>query len=388
MSFSRASSLLQGNVVITAQAFSTIRAIERSAWNDCFPDALEDWDYYVAVENAAIDDFQWRYLAVFDEATLVAVAPAFITRYRLDTTVSGVGKRFTERLERLWPGVLKLGLYAIGSPVAEQCNAGIASHIPESERQALLAQLLLAARRDADTFGVGLVAVKDAPTKDEGWSNSCLGAGFQSMPSLPTALLPIPFGSVDAYLGSLDKATRKDLRRKLRAPGPRVEWRRNIDDVLPRIMALYEATLERSDLQFERLPAGYFTGILEQLQERAVCVLYWVDEQLVAFNLILLNQDRLIDKFFGEDIDYSREYSLAVRSWLTNIDYCIRHDIALYECGQAGYASKLLLGCEFQGNSMFFRHRNWLVNRALFVAKVFLRPDRSDPAMAAAISET
>ncbi|WP_256735338.1 GNAT family N-acetyltransferase, partial [Pseudomonas sp. 21615526] len=189
-------------------------------------------------------------------------------------------------------------------------------------------------------------------------------------------------------LGSLDKATRKDLRRKLRAPGPRVEWRRNIDDVLPRIMALYEATLERSDLQFERLPAGYFTGILEQLQERAVCVLYWVDEQLVAFNLILLNQDRLIDKFFGEDSDYSREYSLAVRSWLTNIDYCIRNDIALYECGQAGYASKLLLGCEFQGNSMFFRHRNWLVNRALFVAKVFLRPDRSDPAMAAAISET
>lgn len=374
--------------MITAQAFSTIRAIERSAWNDCFPDALEDWDYYVAVENAAIDDFQWRYLAVFDDARLVAVAPAFITRYRLDTTVSGVGKRFTERLERLWPGVLKLGLYAIGSPVAEQCNAGIASHVAESEREALLAQLLAAARQDADTFGVGLVAVKDAPTRDEGWSNSCLGAGFQSMPSLPTALLPIPFGSVDAYLGSLDKATRKDLRRKLRAPGPRVEWRRNIDDVLPRIMALYEATLERSDLQFERLPAGYFTGILEQLQERAVCVLYWVDEQLVAFNLILLNRDRLIDKFFGEDSNYSREYSLAVRSWLTNIDYCIRNDIALYECGQAGYASKLLLGCEFQGNSMFFRHRNWLVNRALFVAKVFLRPDRSDPAMAAAISET
>lgn len=42
--------------MITAQAFSTIRAIQRSAWNDCFPGALEDWDYYVAVENAAIDD--------------------------------------------------------------------------------------------------------------------------------------------------------------------------------------------------------------------------------------------------------------------------------------------------------------------------------------------
>ncbi|MDY7535189.1 GNAT family N-acetyltransferase [Pseudomonas sp. Bout1] len=374
--------------MITAQAFSTIRAIERSAWNDCFPGALEDWDYYVAVENAAIDDFQWRYLAVFDDATLVAVAPAFITHYRLDTTVSGIGKRFTERLERLWPGVLQLGLYAIGSPVAEQCNAGTASHVPVSQRQALLQQLLIAARQDADVFGIGLVAVKDAPTRDEHWSNSCQAAGFQSMPSLPSALLPIPFGSVDAYLGSLGKSTRKDLRRKLRAPGPRVEWRRNIDDVLPDIMRLYEATLIRAEMQFERLPVEYFTGILEQLEERAVCVLYWVDEQLVAFNLVLLNQDRLIDKFFGHDIEFSRDYNLYFRSWLTNVDYCIQHDIAVYECGQAGYASKLRLGCEFQGNSMFFRHRNWLVNSVLKIAKTFFRPDRSDPAMAAAISET
>lgn len=374
--------------MITAQAFSSIRAIERSAWNDCFPGALENWDYYVAVENAAIDDFQWRYLAVFDDATLVAVAPAFITHYRLDTTLSGVGKRFTERLQRVWPGALQLGLYAIGSPVAEQCNAGTASHVPHEQRQALLMELLAAARRDADGFGIGLLAVKDAPTHDEQWANSCQAAGFQSMPSLPSAMLPIPFGSVDAYLGSLGKSTRKDLRRKLRAPGPRVEWRRNIDDVLPQVMRLYEATLARADLQFERLPAGYFTGILEQLQERAVCVLYWVDDQLVAFNLILLNQDRLIDKFFGHDLEFSREYNLYFRSWLTNVDYCIQNDIAVYECGQAGYASKLRLGCRFQGNSMFFRHRNWLVNRVLAVAKVFFRPDRSDPAMAAAISET
>ncbi|MEG2798035.1 MAG: GNAT family N-acetyltransferase, partial [Pseudomonas sp.] len=94
--------------MITTQAYPTIRAIQRDAWNDCFPGALEDWDYYLAVENAAIDDFQWRYLAVFEGQTLVAVAAAFITHYRLDTTVSGVGKRLTERLERLWPGVLQL----------------------------------------------------------------------------------------------------------------------------------------------------------------------------------------------------------------------------------------------------------------------------------------
>ena len=374
--------------MITAQAFSTIRAIQRSAWNDCFPGALEDWDFYVAVENAAIDDFKWRYLAVYEDETLVAVAAAFITHYRLDTTVSGAGKRFTERLERLWPGVLRLPLYAIGSPIAERCDAGIASAIPQARRPVLLKQLLQAARQDANAFGIGLVAVKDVPTDDPHWATSCRSAGFQSMPSLPSGLLTVPYGSVDAYLGSLCKSTRKDLRRKLRAPGPRVEWRRNIDDVLPDVMRLYEATLARSQLQFERLPARYFTGILERLEGRAVCVLYWVDEHLVAFNLILLDQHRLIDKFFGHDMAFSREYNLYFRSWLTNVDYCIQHKIPVYECGQEGYASKLRLGCEFQGNSMFFRHRNRLVNSLLKLVKMYLRPDRSDPAMAAAISET
>jgi hypothetical protein len=374
--------------VITAQAFSTIRAIPRSAWNDCFPGALEDWDFYVAVENAAIDDFKWRYLAVYDDETLVAVAAAFITYYRLDTTVSGAGKRFTERLERLWPGVLRLQLYAIGSPIAERCDAGVASSVPEEQRPLLLKHLINAARQDATTFGIGLVAVKDVPTKDPHWAVSCRAAGFQSMPSLPSGLLAVPYGSVDAYLGSLCKSTRKDLRRKLRAPGPRVEWRHNIDDVLADVMRLYEATLSRADLQFERLPASYFTGILERLEERAVCVLYWVDERLVAFNLVLLDQHRMIDKFFGHDMAFSREYSLYFRYWLTNVDYCIEHNIPVYECGQDGYASKLRLGCEFRGNSMFFRHRNRLVNGLLKLVKMYLRPDRSDPAMAAAISET
>ena len=58
---------------------------------------------------------------------------------------------------------------------------------------------------------------------------------------------------------------------------------------LPEVMRLYEATLKRAELQFERLPAGYFTGVLERLGDRAVCVLYWVDEHLVAFNLMLVD---------------------------------------------------------------------------------------------------
>ncbi|APC17757.1 GNAT family N-acetyltransferase [Pseudomonas frederiksbergensis] len=374
--------------MITARAYSTIKAIERCAWNDCFPAELEDWDYYRAVEQAGVADFQWRYLALYEGSTLIAAAAAFTTQYSLDTTVQGIGKRITQRLRHWLPGVLDIRLYALGSPVTEQCHAGTASHITEEQRPALLRQLLTLARNDANEAGIGLLAVKDAPSHDQQWIDVCRESGLQTMPGLPSAILPIAFGSLDAYLGTLGKSTRKDLRRKLRAQGPRIEWRRSIDDVLPEMMRLYEATLARSDLEFERLSAEYFTNILEHLDQRAACVLYWVDEQLVAFNLVLLDEHRLVDKFFAHDLEQTREYNLYFRSWLANVDYCIQHKIPLYECGQAGYASKLRLGCKFEGNTLFFHHRNALFNALLKLVKLFVRPDKSDPAMAAAISET
>ncbi|OYQ08054.1 GNAT family N-acetyltransferase [Pseudomonas mandelii] len=374
--------------MITALAFSTIEAIDRSAWNDCFPGELEDWDYYRAVEQAGIADFQWRYLALYEDEKLVAAAVAFTTAYSLDTTVQGPGKRVTEQLRRWWPGLFDVRLYALGSPVAEQCHVGTARQIDPARRLALLEQLLTLARNDADQAGIGLLAVKDASHRDPQWLQACQAAGLQSMPGLPSAELPIRFGSVDAYLGTLGKSTRKDLRRTLRGQGPRIEWRRAVEDLLPHMMALYEATLERSELTFERLPPTYFRQVLEHLDERAACVLYWVGDELVAFNLVLLDEQRLVDKFFAHDLAKTREHNLYVRSWLANVDYCIEHGIPIYACGQAGYASKLRLGCSFTGNTVFFRHRNRVLNGLLQVVKMFIRPDRSDPAMAAAISET
>ena len=91
----------QGNPMITALAFSTIEAIDRDAWNDCFPAELEDWDYYRAVEQAGIADFQWRYLVLYEQQVLIAAAVAFTTAYSLDTTVQGLGKRISRTVAPL-----------------------------------------------------------------------------------------------------------------------------------------------------------------------------------------------------------------------------------------------------------------------------------------------
>src|ERR1700680_2877719 len=92
-------------LVAQARVVDTISAIGAEAWNACFSRELEDYDYLLAVEEAGIAGFSWRYVKVEENGRVLAVMPAFLTDYYLDTTLDesalrrGVG-RIRQRFSR------------------------------------------------------------------------------------------------------------------------------------------------------------------------------------------------------------------------------------------------------------------------------------------------
>jgi hypothetical protein len=368
----------------TCVVAESIAAFRKQDWDRCFPSTIESWEYYRAVEEAGIGEFEWRYFAVLDGDTPIAVVPAFLTAYRLDSTVQGPIKRATDWLSRRLPNLLSIPLACLGSPVAEACHLGFAPDIDDAEKPALIGMLIAELARLADSRRIGLMGVKDARDVDAALWEKCLG-GFQRTAGLPTAVLPMPFKTFDAYLASLSAATRKDMRRKLRAePAIRIDDRTDISDVLDPIMTLYEETVARSDLQFERLPARYFTNVLHRLPENARCVLYWRDGDLLAFNLLLQSPDCLIDKFIGTS-ESARDYNVYFLSWMENVRRCIVGGIPLYQSGQAGYGVKIRLGSRLELNWNYFRHRNPALNALLRLVARVVRLDRFDPDIRRAI---
>jgi hypothetical protein len=362
----------------------SIAAFEPAAWDRCFPGEGEGWDYYRACEDSAIPDFDWEYFAVVEDGRLLAAVPAFRTRYRLDTTVQGALKTIADRLARLAPRLMNLELLCLGSPVTESCRIGFAPEIPDRRREELLRMLIWAFEESAARQGVGLLGVKDARDEDEWLWRRCV-SGYGRMAGQPGAELDLSgFADLDEYLGSLSRATRKDMRRKLRAEHAiRIEYRREIDDVLGQVGALYEATAARSALRFECLPPAYFANVLRQMRGRAWCVLYWLDAELVAFNLLLDGPGRVIDKFIGMRYDVARKYNLYFLSWMANVRHCIARRIPVYQSGQGLYAPKVRLGSRLLPQWQYFRHRNPLVNAVLRLVCRFVRLDRSDPAIRA-----
>lgn len=356
----------------------TLASIDRDAWDACFKADIERYDYLLAVEQAGLAGFEWRYATVSYCGVVVAAAPVFLCDYRLETTLErGRLTSLVEGIRKSFPRFLSLRLACIGSPCTECVSIGLHPDIPGVWEADLMSHLLECTEGWAQNAGYGLFALKDVPMPlGEALSTAVQRREFVAMPALPTAWLRIDFPDIETYLAGLSSSTRKDMRRKCRAASEvTVERVNELGDMLPRFLELYHDTRNRSEWQFEELTADYFTGVLSNLPENAFCTVYRVGDRILAFNLLLHDRDRLIDKFFCMDAVRGRPYNLYYLSWFENLRFCLEHGLTRYQSGQAYYHNKLRLGSTLTENSMFFRHRNLALHAVLKRVAPFVSSD-------------
>ena len=349
--------------MIETTVHPSIDAFTPDAWNRLFPHELEDHAYLRAIERADIAGFRYLYFAVRDGDRLLAAVPAFVTDYRLDTTVQGGLRRVTETLAKLFPRLLRIPMLSLGSPVTERCRTGFAPDSTPEQHAAWLDAILLHMETVAAKEKFGMLAVKDAPLDEPVWQQVCPGHDLRALPGLPGATLDVPWHDVDGYFESLGASTRKDLRRKWRAGAAlKIEWRTDLAGIAEDVQRLYRETLANAELSFEELTPGYFENVLRGMPGGAFCVTYSEGGRLVAFNLVLRDSERLLDKFLGMDYAAMDRYNLYHVSWLENIRFCIEHGIGVYESGQGLQGEKRRLGSALHANALWYRHRNRFID--------------------------
>ena len=355
---------------------NSIREIASSDWAQCFPNEAEGYEYLTAIEKGNIQGFTWHYVTAYENGKLSAAIPAFITSYQLDTTLQGFGKKLSNAIKKIFPKLLTLKLACLGSPCTECAYIGFAPEVTYKEK--LGKQMLTAFESFAATQKASLIGVKDVPEYQKDLLEKIAGK-YTALAGMPMAYLDIDFKNMDEYFTRLSYKTRKDMRRKLReGEAVRTENRDNIDDVITTVMTLYHDTRNRSDWQFEELTADYFQGILKQMPGRTFCTLYYADDKLLAANLLIHDTHTLIDKFYCMNSAEGRQYNLYFLSWFKNLQYCLDHGLTKYHSGQAYYENKIKLGSKLIKNTMYFKHRNRLINLLLRTISPWLAADETE----------
>ena len=374
---------------LEARILPGVRTVPREDWDALFAGDAEGWDYYVACEANPPPAFTFAAIGVYEGQHLVAAAPIFRLTYRLDTPLQGRWRARGDWLAWMFPRYVKLPVMGLGSPLGDRCHIGFAPGLTAQLRAHAAAVLLAGLETHAAAEKVEILAIKDLADRDLASTEAAItAADFTRVGSLPVAVLDLqPFKTEDAYLASLSSATRKDIRRKLKgASAIRVEQRQHIDDIEAEIVALYDSTRGQSGFDygdFEKLAPAYFRDVVRSLDRRAVTMAYWLDSELIGFNLLFVENDRVIDKFIGMRYPVARDHNLYVLSWMTNVRFCLQHGIAQMQTGQTAYSSKLRFGSRLDKLWLCYKHRvpfwNWVFRKA----GGLMAFDKMDPDLAA-----
>ncbi|NJM54820.1 MAG: GNAT family N-acetyltransferase [Verrucomicrobiae bacterium] len=372
---------------LTCEIVDGVRETDMLFWRQAMPDDPEGYALQAGCEAAGRGAFELKAVVVRSGTRTLAVCPLFKVDYRLDTSLQGTAQTVSRAIGRLMPGLTHMRLMGFGSPYADICAIAVDPLIDDQTTQQVLRVLVDGVLAFGKSQRISLFAVKDL---HDGTASAFTGVlrekRFSRMAALPNCAIDLPFADLKAYLATLSRPTRKDIRRKLKSAGPiDIETRVGIDDIKDEIRALYEETRGASALDygdFETLPENYFEAVSRSMGERAVFMLYRIDGRLAAFNLLLIGDDRIVDKFLGMRKSLAAQHNLYVVSWIENIRYCIARRVPTMQFGPTAYGLKLRLGCQLQDSAIWFHHTGPIANSILRRVAPLAAFDRLDPELA------
>lgn len=301
-------------------------------------------------------------------------APAFVARFDLLTTADDALRRRISALPlyRLWGRLLRPRTCFVGTTVSEYALVPIGA-----DADALVAEWLAAARRQP------FLIVKDIPHESpllDRASNAsarelaaaCERHGFVLLEGQALAWVPIDFESADDYLARLSAARRKDIRRKLRARAElEIEELPTGDAyfadpaVREAFYALYLNVYRQSEIHFDLLTREFFDAVLQDRALDGIVFVYRDGGRVIGWNLCFVVGETLVDKYVGFDYPAARERNLYFVSWMHNLEFARRRELACYVAGWTDPAIKAYLGARFTFTRHAVRPRSRLLRAVL-----------------------
>lgn len=307
--------------------------------------------------NSFIEHFLQYPPEYFVATQLPDSTPTFTTHYNLLTTLDFPLQRkiATLPLFKYWRKWLTPYTCFVGTTVSEYTLAP--NGIQPKE------WVLSCKQQLANSYA--FLIIKDIPLtspllseEENTYAQSCINAaketGFIVLQGQALAFVPIDFCSLDEYMQRFSKATRKNMRRKLKSletlnisiTRTGDSWF-NDEQVVSNFYHLYENVYLQSEIHFDKLTFGFFKALLQSADNNGTIMIYRYEGKIIGYNICFVEANRLVDKYVGFEYPAAREHNLYFVSWFVNLDYAIKHQISTYIAGWTDPEVKKSLGALF-----------------------------------------
>lgn len=336
---------------------------------------------------ALVDHFLAHPPADFEAFETASGTPAFVARFDLLTTADADLRRRVTRLPlyRWWSRLLRPRTCFVGTTVSEYALFPCAADAETLVEEWMNSQ----ARRHP------FLIVKDIPRESplldqasnaqaRALAAACERAGFVLLEGQALAWVPIDFESTDDYIARLSSGRRKDIRRKLRTRAqleieqiPTGAACFADPAVRAAFYALYLEVYAQSEIHFDRLTPEFFDAVLQDAGCGGVVFVYRHAGRMIGWNLCFVVGETLVDKYVGFAYPDAREQNLYFVSWMHNLDYAVRRELACYVAGWTDPEIKAYLGARFTFTRHAVRPRSRLLRAALHRIAGHFESDRA-----------
>jgi uncharacterized protein len=339
-----------------------------ASWSKLYPDHPDSAEMVALMGECGMEDFEFSSIVVKHDYAPILLLPLFTTRYDLTTTLSGNALQFAGAAKLLLPKLLRPKVLGVGFVEGEWGEVGFDRDCPLPLLERAWGLALKTLEQRAKIVGAQLIAFKDFTFE----SGRCVPIGklsnFYCINSMPYCQMDLPFRNLDEYLQTLDSDLRRYLlRAEKKRKDLKIIYERHPGAWLDSVYDLYLDQVKQSESSFGIHRKEYFARICQTVPG-AHYVLYYLQDKLIGFELLVERKHSLIQKYIGIDRDAGREYKLFFLSWLQNIRYCLANGIPHTHVGASQEKLKTDLGAYLIPSVVLTRHVDPIMNQILKLA--------------------
>jgi predicted N-acyltransferase len=353
---------------------------KHEGWNAPFAGHYKDHRYYTIIEDTLHPEFVYGYIAVKgQDGYVLAVQPYFVLDQDLLTGSSGNIKAWADAIRKYWPKFLFQRTLMLGSVAGEGHLHVREQHVPLRQMAGLIAEGALEA---AKKEGAALVVFKEFKDRYRPFMGELKSLGFAKVPSLPMTKLAIDFKSFEEYFESkLGRSTRKDLRRKFKVTDKlniELSVVHDISEQIDELYPLYLQVYNRSQMRFEKLSKDYFRELGRRMPDRTRFFVWRLDGKAIAFNLCMVSEDTLYDKYIGLDYVVAHDLHLYHYTFRDILSWAIDNRYKWYCSTALNYDPKFHWRMQLDPLDLYVRHRWDPVNFFMKHLLPLLEPTKND----------